>query len=97
MKLPARRTDPGTSHEGTTDSHTLARTYDRILDILGRSGPLCDEQIRTRYTIRFGNISPSGCRTRRSELVMARKVQPVPGIFATTPSGRRSIMWEVAA
>jgi len=57
-------------------------------------GPLTDTDLYLTYRLRFGLISPSGLRTRRSELVAVGKVVDT-GARNTLASGRKSIIWAI--
>jgi len=88
-----RWTDPGTSLEAAESLTALRITATRraILDLLGehRDG-LCDEDIALFYA--GPQASPSGLRTRRSELVDAGLVKD-SGRRTATRSGRATIIW----
>lgn len=96
----ARRGDPSTSWEAA-DSVTGIRESQRIvLATLRRTGPLTDEQLLDKVTDALRNgyleayrISPSGCRTRRAELVALGLVRDT-GRRDLTASGRHTIVWE---
>lgn len=95
----ARFDDPITSHEAAASLAQLhiTQTRSRILDILrlNRDG-LTDEQIADRFpsphAVWPDQWSPSGLRTRRSELVAGGLVVDT-GRKARTRSGRRAIVW----
>lgn len=97
----ARRTDPETSKQAAASVTNLGRTRDAILKILKAHGPMTDEQIREIYAGRteFGHdypfASPSGLRSRRSELVRLGLVVD-SGQLGKTASGRQTIIWKVA-
>lgn len=95
----ARKSDPPESHEAAKSVCNLGRTRDEILRILRIKGPLTDDQIWVIYGTMFERgrdiprPSPSGLRSRRSELVsMGFVVQDGEG---TTVSGRRCARWRV--
>lgn len=98
----ARRDDPGTSWEAA-DSVTGIRESQRVvLATLRRGGPMTDEQLLDQVTRALQNgyleayrISPSGCRTRRAELVALGLVRDT-GKRDLTVSGRHTIVWEAA-
>lgn len=90
----ARRTDPETSHEAAATVDALRERQAAVLGVL-RRGPATDEQLAQAYAAVPGapKQSPSGLRTRRSELVemgLARH----SGAFGQTASGRRTRVWE---
>jgi hypothetical protein len=95
--LPARNTDPVTSHEGTISEAKLREQYVNILSLFFRFGKMPDVNLVSRYRRVFGHSSSSGIRTRRSELVGMGRLEntgefafPVPG------SKRRHIVWGLA-
>lgn len=86
----ARRTDPSTSHAAADSVDRIRESQALILGILRAFGPMTDTEIAER--IRPGVMSPSGCRTRRSELVTKGKVVD-SGERKRLDSGRMSIVW----
>lgn len=94
----ARRSDPATSHQAAAGVTNLGRTRDAILMILRSFGPANDEQIFKSYSVMFDRgffiprSSPSGLRSRRSELVRLGLVED-SGKTAPTISGRLSTIW----
>lgn len=96
----ARRTDPQHSHDAARSVVNLGRTREAILDILRRLGPLSDEGIADRYELdmlhgRFEPCSPSGLRSRRSELVRMGFVCD-SGLTGKTAAGRACTIWKLA-
>lgn len=94
----ARRSDPDTSKLAAASVKNLGRTRDAILRILRALGPCTDEQIQAAYSRGYGNpilASPSGLRSRRSELVRMGLVVD-SGRVGKTASGRQTIIWKVA-
>jgi hypothetical protein len=100
----ARRTDPPTSHAAARSiaSEKIRASQKAILMLLEARGPLTDEEIATRYaqTSRmlpdhFPPQSPSGLRTRRSELHQAGYVIDT-GEQRKLKSGRWAIVWGLA-
>jgi hypothetical protein len=95
----ARATDPETSHAAarsvTEDTITeLQRAIDRVIrDAFPR--PLSDEAIRAHLSAQGILSTPSGCRTRRSELLHAGYIVD-SGQRGWTMSGRKTILWTVA-
>lgn len=93
----ARWTDPSTSHEAA-ESITMdalresQRHVLNALDALGGSGT--DDDIYNALCRRNVILSPSGARTRRSELVAMGLVRD-SGDKHVLDSGRRAIIWEV--
>jgi hypothetical protein len=89
----ARNTDPHTSHEAAASVLRIRETQQRILTSLRTHGPLTDEQISHVAFEEGWYTSPSGLRTRRSELVEAGLVVDST-LRHRTVSGRRSIIWK---
>jgi hypothetical protein len=98
VEARARATDPGTSWEAarSLSSERLRASQAAVLDLLRGLGPATDETIAEEYERRGLEPyqSPSGLRTRRSELVRAGRVRD-SGQLARLRSGRRSKLWEV--
>lgn len=98
----ARRTDPATSHLAAQSLNNLTKQRSFVLNVLRLLGPMTDEELVRRATGMAEwqedqvRVSPSGVRTRRHELVAQGQVRDT-GQRVTTRSGRRAIVWEVAA
>ena len=95
----ARRTDPGTSHAaaGSVDRDRLPSTQRAILTMLQYGGPMTDEQMWDRWhEMLLEEISPSGLRTRRAELVAKGFVRDT-GWRRSLRTGRSAIVWEAVA
>lgn len=100
----ARRTDPLTSHQAaqSVSEKTLTTVKKGILKLLAQK-PMCDETLFDEYcTWACGNAdfgqrfpSPSGLRSRRSELVDEGLVID-SGQRVKMRSGRNAIVWVVA-
>jgi hypothetical protein len=95
----ARPSDPITSHEAASSIKDLTLTQKRVLEVLERYGPATDEEINRYYfhlaqAFDWNQVSPSGLRSRRAELVEAGKVQD-SGERGTTKSGRATVSWEL--
>lgn len=87
----ARRTDPETSHAAARS--VLAHPgREAVLACLLVHGPQTDEELYEHTEVRL-YCSPSGARTRRSELVDAGVVRDSRH-RRKTKSGRQSIVWE---
>ena len=89
----ARRKDPETSHAAARflKAETLALIQSRVLLLLSeRSRP--DWDLIAAYRERWGHAPESSIRTRRSELVDARRVVNT-GRRQLSPSGRAGIVW----
>lgn len=87
----ARRTDPSTSRLAA--GSVRVRESQRAVLALFVSGPATDEQLWDRTFSRSVRISPSGLRTRRSELVAVGLVRDT-GRKERLSSGRMAIVWE---
>lgn len=89
----ARSSDPATSHlaAASLDSDKLRASQSEVLHFMRLSGPVTDEQL-VRYYVGTVPQSPSGLRTRRSELV-ARGLVEDTGQRVVLPSGRKAIVW----
>lgn len=90
----ARHSDPETSHEAAASVTGRTETQEQILYLLKVWGPMWDQEIIARYAIAWADFSPSGLRSRRSELVKRGLVED-SGMRETLPSGRKSIIWRV--
>lgn len=90
----ARSTDPWTSWEPARSVTGTRRLQAEVLYVLRNRGPLSDEAILHHVTETFGpQHTPSGVRTRRSELV-AKGLARSSGQTGRTATGRRTILWE---
>jgi hypothetical protein len=92
-----RTTDPHTSAEAAASLHHLTERRQAILETLRLYGPLTDEALVAIYDelTETGDVppqSPSGIRTRRSELAKAGHVADT-GRRSTTTTGRSAILW----
>lgn len=101
----ARTTDPATSHEAAASiaPEDLRASQRFVLDVFRRYSPhrFCDESLIVHYgyALKARHVvaaqSDSGIRTRRRELVDAGYLRD-SGEKVVLPSGRRSIVWELA-
>lgn len=91
----ARHTDPETSHEAARSVTKIRESQLAVLNIIIDWGPMTDEQIALRAEQVGLTQSPSGLRTRRSELVALDLVKHVG--FSRTRANRRTRRWEVIA
>lgn len=93
--LPARRTDPETSHQHKLPDAKLRQMYENILSIF-KNNPegITDPQGFDIYLKMFGYISPSGYRTRRSELVTKGLVKD-SGRRVLGTTNRQFIVWSL--
>lgn len=89
----ARATDPQTSWDAARSVTGLNVRQAHIYTILLNFGSMTDERILDEYLYRFDFISPSGCRTRRKELVEFGLVED-SGRRTPLVSGRLSIEWQ---
>lgn len=97
----ARSNDPETSKRAASSVVNLGRTRDAIRSILESYGPSTDDRIGVIYrglSMMFGGdlpeVSTSGLRSRRSELVRLGLIED-SGQRAKTQSGRDSIIWRL--
>ena len=91
----ARATDPETSHAAarSLDRHAIRDSQQEVLDTLRERGPLTDRAlVAILFDANGKSQSPSGIRTRRSELWDLGLVADT-GQRHTAPSGRREIVW----
>ncbi len=88
----ARSTDPDTSHEAARSVGKIRESQQAIFAFLREYGAHTDEEIWE--TFEHSGISPSGARTRRSELVTMGLVRD-SGQRKRLQTGRRAIVWEV--
>lgn len=94
----ARRSDPETSHAAADAVRPqYARAIRELIgEILDVKGPLTDEEIYRELSklLPIGDPSPSGARTRRSELVKAGDVE-YAGYTRTLSTGREGRVWRL--
>jgi hypothetical protein len=93
----ARHTDPWTSHQAAASVDQIRESQKALLTLFRICGHMCDEEIAAHYeeyreAFEFPRQSPSGLRTRRSELVDLGLVVN-SGQVRRTSSGRRTIVW----
>lgn len=94
----ARTSDPDTSHEAAASVRRVADTHAALLALFALYPAMTDEQMLDHYTslrtiMGWPRQSPSGLRTRRSELVQAGLIGD-SGDRARTTSGRACIIWQ---
>lgn len=92
----ARSTDPQTSWDAARSVDNLTETRLAILGVLRQHGPQTDEEIAHLFSpeeMRRMKTSPSGLRTRRSELVHDGHVFD-SGKRKVGDTGRKMIVWE---
>ena len=94
----ARRNDPSTSWAAAYSVGNLQPTQLMILRLLSYQAGT-DEDLANGYQLLVNNqlapqVSPSGLRSRRSELVDQGLVFD-SGLRATLASGRKAIVWQL--
>lgn len=89
----ARRSDPGTSHEAAASVSGLTEAQGAVYALLSER-QRSDEQVYALLVAKDYPISPSGARTRRSELVDMGLVED-SGEHYLTGAGRKTIVWRV--
>jgi hypothetical protein len=91
----ARKTDPGTSWAAahSVSPTTITKTRLRILQLLDER-PMTDERLTHRIVDEEGLASPSGVRTRRSELVEDEMVEDA-GVRDVGATNRKMIVWRI--
>lgn len=93
--IRARLTDPATSHAAAASVNRAELPYVKrsILTIMALDGPLTDDELWDIWQARMTTqISPSGLRTRRRELLDDGLVRDT-GERRTLPTGRSAIVW----
>ncbi len=89
----ARATDPATSKAAAASVTRIRESQETILYLLKTCGPMSDESIYARVS---AGMSPSGARTRRSELVTMGRVKD-SGRREKTKAGRQTIVWQACS
>ena len=92
----ARISDPETSLEAAESlrREKIRRSQMQVYEALLDCGPMCDTRLQEALAAEGIHMSPSGVRTRRSELVEKNMVED-SGKRTVLFSGRRSIIWRV--
>jgi hypothetical protein len=91
VQSPVRRSDPETSRwSAQRVTGTLALAQAAVLRVLRAYGPQTDEGILAHL---HRPLSPSGCRSRRAELVALGLVR-FSGRFGVTAAGNRARIWQ---
>lgn len=88
----ARTTDPATSHRAAASLTNLRPAQEEVLALFRKYGPMIDEEMLSRAGDEQVKQTPSGLRTRRSELVEAGLMVD-SGEQRPTPSGHNAIVW----
>lgn len=93
----ARTSDPATSHAAAASlsSATLRESQQEVLDLFVEFGRMHDQLMIERADDAGSKQSPSGLRTRRSELVTKKKLRATSE-RVILPSRRGSIVWALA-
>jgi hypothetical protein len=94
LSAHARATDPQTSHDAAASipSDKIRASQQAVLSVLRVHGPMDDTGIIEICMLAQPSQSPSGIRTRRSELV-AKGLIADSGERRTLASGRKAIIW----
>lgn len=90
----ARNTDPETSHEAAASVRNVGGVHKTILNLLHQHGPMTDEEIFCKLTLN-SQVSPSGARSRRAELVKMSLVLDA-GFRRLTAAKRQTIVWRIS-
>lgn len=88
----ARNSDPWTSHAAAESLTNIRESQRTVLRVLRMCGPMTDVEIAETLSEMGIRMSPSGARTRRSELVDGGLVIDT-GNTKRLPSGRWAIVW----
>lgn len=94
-KARARTGDPDTSHEAARSVRNIHASHRTILDLFRKYGPMSDEALLYAVADEGLTMSPSGVRSRRSELVALRRLEAT-GRYTDTQAGRRTTIWDLA-
>lgn len=101
MTALARNTDPDTSHAAaaTIRESRSAALRRVILNLFRDHGPMTDHDVAFRYDCLPGasDVSDSGLRTRRAELVADGALVDTGRREPSPTSGRAAIVWGIAA
>lgn len=89
----ARRSDPETSWAAAASVTDIRQSQNEVFAMFRKYGPMTDEDLAARYE---GRQSPSGLRTRRSELVHLGLLRDTDQRRLLS-TGRKGIVWAVAA
>jgi hypothetical protein len=90
---PTRSGSPATSYAAAASVTRISAAQNMLLVILRGLGPMTDEQLHSAMLGNAFTISPSGCRTRRKELVDAGLVVASPRL-GRTKGGRVCTIWQ---
>jgi hypothetical protein len=90
----ARRGDPGTSWAAAASVTGIRESQARVLSVVREFGPLTDERLLSILASYGRPYTPSGARTRRSELVALGLVRDSRQRQRLS-TGRMAILWEV--
>lgn len=89
-----RKDAPIESYEAAQSVRNITETQAWILGSLSAQGAATDETLFARARAEGFRISPSGLRSRRSELVALQRVQACGE--GTTAAGRKCAIWAVS-
>jgi len=92
----ARCTDPETSRAAADSVRGIRESQQYVLGMFRKFGPMTDERLALRVAEDRGphvKLSPSGIRTRRSELVTLQLVRST-GRREPISTGREARVWE---
>jgi hypothetical protein len=99
MEARARTSDPDTSHAAAKSVKKLTLVQTRVLALFRRCGSMTDTRLietwnkeRSRFPDSYPQMSESGLRTRRRELVDLGDLKD-SGLRQELLSGRKSILW----
>ena len=92
----ARTTDPHTSHAAARSliPSRIRRAQAAVLRTLTAIGPCTDHELVEKMGLEGEYVSPSGIRTRRSELVILGRARDTGKLAKSAISNRQCILWE---
>jgi hypothetical protein len=103
MEARARTSDPDTSHAAAKSVKKMTLVQSRVWAMFGRVSSMTDVAMidmwgkeRRRFPDSYPQVSDSGLRTRRRELVDQGYLKD-SGLRQTLPSGRKAILWQRTA
>lgn len=92
---PVRDTDPFTSWAAAVEASSRAwKLRELVADVLAQFGPMTHDQL-IQAVNRVRPASPSGVRTRVSELVEDGLVEQVPDMVSRSALGRQALLWRL--
>ena len=89
-------TDPHTSHAAARSliPSRIRRAQAAVLRTLTAIGPCTDHELVEKMGLEGEYVSPSGIRTRRSELVILGRARDTGKLAKSAISNRQCILWE---